>query len=200
MSTQGGTESGNEALAPLSSEAEAVLVENHRRFVHFVRSRVQDPSLAEELVQASLLRALEHGLDGLDREGLVNWFYRVLQNAIIDHQRRGSVEQRALQREGREAATAAEDPELRSTVCACMHDLLPTLKPEYAQLVREVDLEQRPVGEVAREVGITANNASVRLHRARQALKTQLQRTCQACAAHGCLDCSCRQRPTVAPA
>lgn len=173
-----------------------MLVEHHRRFLQFVRRRVQDPALAEELVQSSLLRALEHGLDGLDRDGLVHWFYRVLQNAIIDHQRRGGVEQRALSLQAREPQ--AVDPELHATVCACMHDLLPTLKPEYAQLVREVDLEERTVTEVASQLGITANNASVRLHRARQALKVQLQRTCQACAAHGCLDCSCRRRPTGA--
>ncbi|HZH03129.1 MAG TPA: sigma factor-like helix-turn-helix DNA-binding protein, partial [Myxococcaceae bacterium] len=73
--------------------------------------------------------------------------------------------------------------------------LLPGLKPEYAQMVRQVDLENRPLADVAVELGVTSNNATVRLHRARQALKKQLQRCCGSCAAHGCLDCSCRGRP-----
>lgn len=75
-----------------------------------------------------------------------------------------------------------------------MHDLLPTLKAEYAEVVRKVDLEEQPVSAVAEAIGITVNNASVRLHRGRQALKKQLERSCGACAAHGCLDCSCAQR------
>ena len=87
---------------------------------------------------------------------------------------------------------AAEDPELRAAVCACMHDLLPAMKPRYAEMVRAVDLEERPVAEVAAGGGITVNNATVRLHRARQALKKQLLRACGACAAHGCLECHCR--------
>jgi RNA polymerase sigma-70 factor (ECF subfamily) len=31
----------------------------------------------------------------------------------------------------------------------------------------------------------------VRLHRARQALKRELERSCGTCATHGCLDCTC---------
>jgi RNA polymerase sigma-70 factor (ECF subfamily) len=43
----------------------------------------------------------------------------------------------------------------------------------------------------AEAAGITPNNASVRLFRAREALRQQLQRSCGTCAEHGCLDCSC---------
>lgn len=174
------------------SALEAMLVRNHRRFVQFVTRKLGDASAAEELVQSALVKALERGTGGLDDEGIVNWFYRVLQNAIIDHHRRRAVEDRVIAH-GVEAADRGEDPELKSTVCACMHDLLPALKPEYADIVRRVDLEERPVSAVAAESGITANNASVRLHRARHALKSQLQRSCGACAAHGCLDCSCKR-------
>jgi DNA-directed RNA polymerase specialized sigma24 family protein len=39
--------------------------------------------------------------------------------------------------------------------------------------------------------GITANNLTVRLHRARQRLRIELERTCRICSRHGCLDCSC---------
>jgi len=65
--------------------------------------------------------------------------------------------------------------------------------PSALRRIRQrVDLEERSVSEVAHEVGVTPNNATVRLHRARQALKTRLEGTCGACAARGCLDCSCR--------
>ena len=72
-----------------------------------------------------------------------------------------------------------------------MNTLIPTLKPEYAEILRRVDLEGAAVPSVAAELGISANNVTVRLHRARQALKKQLERCCGTCATHGCLDCTC---------
>ncbi|HLM46761.1 MAG TPA: RNA polymerase sigma factor [Myxococcaceae bacterium] len=167
------------------------LVGNHRRFLAFLERRVGSRALAEELLQAAYVRTLEKGGDLEEGEGAVAWFYRLLRNALVDHYRRNAAEGRALAREAREASERGPDPELTQTVCACIHDLLPALKPEYAELVRQVDLEGRSVPEVAQEAGITPNNAGVRLHRARQALKKQLERSCGTCASHGCLDCTC---------
>jgi RNA polymerase sigma factor (sigma-70 family) len=167
------------------------LVGNHRRFLGFLERRVGSRAIAEEILQAAYVRTLEKGGELQEGEGAVAWFYRLLRNALIDHYRRQGAESRALEREAREASEVGPDPELKQTLCACIHDLLPTLKPEYAELVRRVDLEGRSVPEFAREAGITANNAGVRLHRARQALKKQLERSCGTCASHGCLDCTC---------
>jgi RNA polymerase sigma-70 factor (ECF subfamily) len=175
----------------LSAAVVESLVGNHRRFLAFLERRVGSRAVAEELLQAAYVRTLEKGGDLEEGEGAVAWFYRLLRNALVDHYRRQGAEGRALEREAREASELGPDPELTQTVCACIHDLLPALKPEYAELVRQVDLEGRGVPEVAREAGITANNAGVRLHRARQALKKQLERSCGTCAAHGCLDCTC---------
>jgi RNA polymerase sigma-70 factor (ECF subfamily) len=45
----------------------------------------------------------------------------------------------------------------------------------------------------AAEHGITPTNASIRLLRARQALKKEVTRACGTCAEHGCVDCSCKR-------
>jgi len=66
-----------------------------------------------------------------------------------------------------------------------------TLKPEYATAIKRVDLDGATVVALAREAGITANNAGVRLHRAHEALRRQLALSCGTCATHGCLDCHC---------
>ncbi|MFP2961113.1 RNA polymerase sigma factor [Myxococcus sp. 1LA] len=168
------------------------LVDNHRQFLAFVERRVGSRAIAEEILQAAFVRTLEKGGALTEGEGAVAWFYRLLRNALVDHYRRQAAEGRALEREAREASEATEDSELKQAVCACVGELLPTMKPEYADILRQVDLEERGVPDVAREAGITANNAGVRLHRARQALKKQLERSCGTCASHGCLDCSCK--------
>ena len=126
-------------------------------------------------------------------DSAVAWFYRVLRNAITDHFRRQEVRDRTLSQvsaEADEAATA--DEELEAVVCACVMDLVDTLKPEYAAAVRKVDLDGMSVRGLAEEAGITPSNAGVRLHRAREALRRQLARVCGTCVTHGCLDCQCR--------
>jgi hypothetical protein len=65
-----------------------------------------------------------------------------------------------------------------------MTTLLPNLKAEYAEVLRRVDLEETPLPRVATDLAITTNNATVRLHRARQALRRQLERSCGTCATH----------------
>jgi RNA polymerase sigma factor (sigma-70 family) len=183
-----------EPLLSLTPEVERALVENHQRFLSFLERRLGTRVAAEELLQSALLRAVESGSAPRDSEGAVTWFYRLLRNALVDQLRRQAVEHRAVENLAHEPTPEQPDPELRQAVCACMHGLLPSMKPEYAQMVQGVDLDERPVAEVAAELGVTANNASVRLHRARQALKRQLERACGSCATHGCLDCSCSNR------
>lgn len=183
---------GVEAMREEGDVVTRALVDNHRQFLAFVERRVGNRATAEEILQSAFVKSLEKGSTLSDAEGAVTWFYRLLRNAMVDHYRRQQVEGRALEREAREAEEPSEDPELKQAVCACVGKLLPTLKPEYAEMVRQVDLEERAVPDVAREAGITPNNAGVRLHRARQALKKQLERSCGSCASHGCLNCSCK--------
>jgi len=68
-----------------------------------------------------------------------------------------------------------------------------TIKPEYGTAIRRVDLDGLSVRDYAIEAGITPSNAGVRLHRAREALRKQLVRTCRTCLEHECLDCVCRK-------
>lgn len=181
----------DDTLLPANAEVVERLVRNHREFLGFLESRVRDRAVAEDILQAAFVKALERGGAIRDGESAVAWFYRLLRNALVDHWRRAGREAKVLDRGASDADAAAEDPELHAAVCGCFADLLPTLKPEYAELLRRVDLQGAAVSAVAVELGITANNASVRLHRARQALRRSLEASCGTCATHGCLDCSC---------
>jgi RNA polymerase sigma-70 factor (ECF subfamily) len=54
------------------------------------------------------------------------------------------------------------------------------------------------VQDFAGEAGITADNASVRVFRAREALRKQVKTSCGPCADHGCLECSCGTKKPAA--
>ena len=185
-------ETQDDALLPMTEGVVEQLVSNHRQFLKFLEARVSSKAVAEELLQNAFVRAVEKSSTIEASESAVAWFYRLLRNALIDHYRRGVTEARAVEAHARETDEGFE-LELRDAVCACMNSLLPTLKPEYAEMIRKVDLQDTPLSEVATALSITQNNATVRLHRARQALKLRLERSCGTCASHGCLDCTCGQ-------
>jgi RNA polymerase sigma factor (sigma-70 family) len=168
-----------------------VLVENHRAFLRFLERRVGDRALAEDLLQDAFTRNLDR-LSDVPDEGLVPWFYRVLRNAAIDRHRRNGAEERALAAFTQElAGTAQPTEDLHREICACVGRLASTLKPEYAEILRAVDVEDTPVKAFAETAGLTTSNAGVRLFRAREALRKQVTASCGTCAEHGCVDCSC---------
>lgn len=162
-------------------------------FLRFVRSRVESDTAAEDILQEAFLRSLEHQGEIRD-ESATAWFYRILRNAVIDHYRRRDVAGRAADRIAAEMPEAIDEvpADERHRVCACVKALASSLKPEYATILEKVDVEERSLGDVAAEEGITANNAAVRLHRARQALKKRVEDTCKSCMKHGCVDCTCQ--------
>jgi RNA polymerase sigma-70 factor (ECF subfamily) len=179
------------ASTALSPEAIAQLVNGHREFLAFLERRVESRAVAEDILQAAFTRGLERGGDVQD-EKVVAWFYRVLRNAVIDHYRQRSTTARAMEAWGREFPDVQEpEAELRQEICRCVSGLLETLKPEYREALRIVDLEEGKLKDLAQQSGITAENAAVRVHRARAALRRRIEQACGTCSVHGCLDCSC---------
>ncbi len=178
-----------------------VLVENHRRFLAFLERRVGSREAAEDILQDAFVRGLDRVDTIRDPEAVIPWFYRLLRNAITDHYRRSGAEHRALaEAAGREdQSEPGPDEALRDAVCQCVAALVDTLKPEYAAAIKRVDLEGVSVAEFARSAGITANNAGVRLHRAHDALRRQVAKSCGTCAKHGCEDCRCGGPAGVVP-
>jgi len=178
----------------VTPEIAQVLVNNHRRFLSFLERRVRSREVAEDILQDAFVRGITKAPTMNDTESITAWFYRVLRNAIVDHYRRTGAEQRAYERVLAETddSVTPTDSELFETVCACVKDLVTTLKPEYASAIQRVDLEGAPVKAYAGEQGITPNNAAVRLHRAHQALKKQVTEACGTCAEHGCYRCECK--------
>lgn len=196
MSDSSTLDTGTEdAARPLSSDIISTLVENHREFLQFLERRVGNRAVAEDILQDAFVKGLRRAETLRDEGSATAWFYRSLRNALIDHYRRGGASERAL------AAVAAEldeaqapDVELQDAVCKCVGRLATTLKPEYAEALQRVEVDGLSVQSFAAEAGITANNAAVRLFRARKALQKQLQVSCGTCASHGCLDCTCGEK------
>ncbi len=173
------------------------LVENHRAFLRFLERRVGSRETAEDLLQDAFGKAVTHLSALRADESLVAWFYRLLRNAVIDHYRRTATAGSALERFASELDDTVPPHDVADAICGCVSRLAETLKPEYADALRAIDVNGVAVKAYAETRGLTAGNAGVRVFRARQALRAQVLASCGTCADHGCLDCSCG-RPTRA--
>ena len=175
----------------MPTEAIANLVLQRSQFLRFVQRRVESPATAEDIIQSAYIRAIEQAPTLREQESAAAWFYRILRNAVIDHYRHRAAEDRALERWAQDLTEATPDPQTHEIVCECITEAILTMKPAYSEILRSVDLADTTLDTFAKKVGITAGNAAVRVHRARQALKKQLTQICGTCAKHGCVNCTC---------
>lgn len=173
-----------------STELVSRLVGQRHEFLGFLERRLGSRALAEDILQEAFERSLSAAEQVEQEESARAWFYRVLRNAVIDHQRRSGVAARRLEELARELETPNE-PELDTAVCQCVNGVAASLKPEYAEVLRAVEVGGMPVKDFAAQSGISSSNAAVRVFRARQALKLQLKKCCGSCADNECRDCTC---------
>ena len=188
-----GRQAGDETVRPIDADVKRVLVENHREFLRFLERRLGRRDLAEDILQESFARGLTKLESLRDGEAVVPWFYRTLRNATVDYHRRANSADRALALFAAEVETSEQPSEMmRDEVCRCVSRLAETLKPEYADALRRIEVDGISVTSFADERGISKSNAAVRVFRAREALRRQVAASCGTCAEHGCLACTCK--------
>jgi RNA polymerase sigma-70 factor (ECF subfamily) len=166
------------------------LVAGREKFLAFLRRQLGDDDISEDILQEAFIKAIRDAPELRDKDQLVPWFYRVLRNAVIDSHRRKAASPQLGDLELLETVPAPDD-EAAAELCECFRGLLPSLKPEYAELIESLELKQGSTAAEAARLHVTPTNLKVRRHRARQALRQALEATCRVCAEHHCLDCTC---------
>jgi RNA polymerase sigma-70 factor (ECF subfamily) len=146
--------------------------------LRFARSLTHDPTLAEDLVQETFVRALA-GLDGFRGDaGLRTWLHRILYHAAVDRARRSARELLVDEVEDawRDDAYTV-DPEVvvaRAAERDELVDALVRLPFHYRSAVVLHDLVGWTVAEIAEELQIGLPAAKQRLRRGRMLLTTAL--------------------------
>lgn len=166
----------------------SAVVAQREHLLGIVRRRGGRRVDAEEVLQVGLARALEHAAQMRDPTRAQAWVGRVVRNVLMDELRKH-----------RDPVLPVDEVELPTIEqeeidCWCPVVQAEQLKPEYAQILRRVVLDGIPVTEVAVELGLSPNNAMVRLHRARTALRKQLRDHCGTTSTRSCSACGCAER------
>jgi len=143
---------------------------------------------AEDLTQETFLRVHQHLKDLMDVRALEGWLYRIATNVFYD---------RFRQREHRQPAEPllftgaggekglADESALRpdqlaeqSGMSECVIRFLARLPKSQRAVLLLHDLQGYTDREIAAELGISLQNAKIRLHRARAGLRTALAEGC----------------------
>jgi RNA polymerase sigma-70 factor (ECF subfamily) len=182
----------DDALADINPAIVRSLAEAHDSIRQFLRRALRDDAEADDVMQEFYLRVLTRSSQIKREESARAWLRRVLRSVLNDHFRRQAARRRAEADFARkEAAIPPTEADFDTVACLCLYKVLPALKPEYAEVLRRVDLAEESREAVATVLGLTAGNLTVRLHRARRALQRVLELTCETCPIHGYLDCGC---------
>ncbi|HEU5406910.1 MAG TPA: sigma factor [Nitrospira sp.] len=107
------------------------LLENESAFRQFIRRRVGDDVVVEDILQQSFTKAVERSHSLNNEQSVLAWFYQILRHTVADYYRSHGAETRrneALLKELTISGNHQEPPldELQATACTCLHGLLPS--------------------------------------------------------------------------
>ncbi|KQW49446.1 RNA polymerase [Nocardioides sp. Root1257] len=144
------------------------MVEPLRRFL----ARRTDAATAEDVLAETLLVCWRR-VEDLPDEPLP-WAYAVARNCLRNAQRSAHRQERVAARLAAQPTVEPTDPGAPDDTV--LDDALARLRPDDAELLRLWAWEQLTPAEIATVLDITANAASIRLHRAREKLRDQLRK------------------------
>ena len=169
------------------------LLAGRPQFLSYLRRRLGSLDEAEDALQDFSLKAIR-AARSVDQDDRIDaWLGQILRHTLIDHYRRRAVRHRAETAYAQELtiAEAAPEPGRGNDVCRCLQAALPRLRQEHAEILRRADLQEEPRAHIAADLGLTTNTLNVRLHRARQALRQELERSCPDCRNGDFMECAC---------
>jgi len=140
----------------------------------FLRSRVGDEAIAEDMLQILFLKALRHGVGFCEVEHVRGWLYRSARNALIDRRR---VTKDEIPVPESLPSIDEESVPLRS-LASCLPQALEALNASDADAIRHCDLEGMSQTEYAALHGLSTPGAKSRLQRARRRLREELTKAC----------------------
>ncbi len=151
---------------------------SHRNdLVRFAKTRLHDPTLAEDVVHDVFEAVLSGRAAFAGRSALRSWLTAILKHKIVDLVRQRAGTDSLDDERDDEGALAIECPHARPDELAEQRQLLAltlqridALPPGLRDVMRLRVLQDEPTEKVCRDLSISEENLFVRLHRARKQL------------------------------
>lgn len=152
----------------------------------FVRSRVHDPALADDLTQETLARLVRHRDRVRDDERLVGYALRIARHVVVDHHRARKSDGEESFEEGRlpgvspdGAGEDADAARLRTVLAGWTAARIETLPDPYREILRRTELRGESQRAVADDLGLPHSTVKSRVQRGRDRLHADLLACCE---------------------
>jgi RNA polymerase sigma-70 factor, ECF subfamily len=140
-----------------------------RELKAFVYRRVNDRSLAEDIVQDVFLK-VHSKLDQLkESEKIAGWIFQIAKNTIVDYFRSNARKAIAV-----EIDWDADQSNLNDCVSSCLNEMLHTLPDKYREALEMAEVKDMSQLELAEALNISYSGAKSRVQRARRMLKEKM--------------------------
>ncbi len=159
-------------------EHEGLTLQNHHwreyraRLLRFVRSRVHDDAIAEDIVHDVLVKAWEKR--ATQRGSMMSWLFQITMNAVRDHYRARRVEPLPDDVDVADEPTRDDLQQLFS----CMSFMVDELEEPYRSTFVRSEFDGIPMPQIAGELGISVSGVKSRVQRARARVRTALLDCC----------------------
>ena len=143
----------------------------------YLRRRVPDAALAEDLLQDVLVKALASGRAGHRIGNLAGWLYATARTTLVDHYRARGAPMQAL--DENLPAQEAEDLRLHAELSRCLKPFMEQLPPIYRETLLATDIHGESMRSLAERQRVSISAIKSRASRARAMLKAKVLACCQ---------------------
>jgi RNA polymerase sigma-70 factor (ECF subfamily) len=144
----------------------------------FIRRRVADDHVADDLLQETSLR-IHRSIDSLaEADRLAAWVYRIAHNVIHDHYRKTPCTTLALADNDPVAEDKNRMSQRRCRAGAWLEEMVRQLPNKYREAVQLSEIEGLSQQEVTDRLGLSLSGAKLRIQRGRSILKATLDQCC----------------------
>lgn len=164
--------------APTASEdlgATFATLQNSLR--NYLRRQVNDPTIAEDLVQDIFVKALTAINANRTPANITGWLYTVARTTLADYYRSSQLDVTELDEDLPEIQHANDDL-LHRELAACLWPLVQQLPTIYRDTLLATDFDGRRMSTLAEEQGLSQSAIKSRASRARGMLKDKLLECC----------------------
>ena len=144
----------------------------------FIRRRVPDDHVADDLLQETFLRVHRNIGTLQEAERLAAWVYQIARNVVHAHHRKARVAAVSLGDSDPVEDAADRLPPAGCGACEWLGEMVRSLPDGYREAVQLAEVEGLAQQEVADRLGLSLSGAKSRVQRGRAMLRDILERCC----------------------
>ena len=163
-------------------QAYALLVQRYQNYVFTLTLRmIKNREDAEEVAQDAFIKAYKYLADFRGASKFSTWLYTIVNNTGITFLRKKKLEVHSLDNEKIFETADNTDSGMRANMVeqksklAMVNNAIKMLSPDDAEIITLFYKAEQTLDEIAGILGVEANAAKVRLHRARTRLKEKME-------------------------